>query len=653
MLVFPVAALLIILTVLRRSLDWREAILAAMVYWGASVVLISETLSALRLIDRWPVAISWLVICVAGGFWLVVVERRRSPRTVKSTDLSELIPAAREGATKILLGGAGVIVLLVGVTALLSPPNARDTMTYHLPRVVMWISNHSVRFFPTPDYRQLIFAPWAEFAMMHTYLLSGGDQLVNTVQFFSFLGSAIAVSVIAKMLGAGPRGQLLAGIACITIPERVSEASGSLNGYVVAFWVATTAVFMMRWNEESSRFNTVCVGLAAALALLTKGTAYAFLPFVVLACWWMGSRAARIRFLRMGVVFILLIVAINGPQYFRCYELTGSPLGLPASDNVVQQSVNLAIHPITVQGTLANVLRNVALQVGTPSESVNSHIERVFRLAIRRLGVNPDDHSAIYSFGGSSFRVPRPTPSEMHATNPLHLALFLVCAGFIFRNGPKGMWRRAFWLCGGLILSFLFFCAMLKWQEWGSRLILPLFVLGSALIGFVLEQNFSRKSATAVCSVLLIVASLFSAMNRTRSLVPWNRVADVYHPRSALYFSEQPEIAPTYVAVAQAVNQSGCGDVAIDSYMDDLQVTHPMQSFVVYPLLALIHADGRTRTVSYTGVRNPSSRYRDQVPHPAPCMVVCLECANIPEKWNDYRGLGDGASVFNSIVTFR
>jgi hypothetical protein len=65
-----------------------------------------------------------------------------------------------------------------------------------------------------------------------------------------------------------------------------------MNTYVLAFWLTAS------WNEDPSWFNLVCAGLSAGLAIFTKGTAYAYLPFLVLACWWMGSASARIKYLK-------------------------------------------------------------------------------------------------------------------------------------------------------------------------------------------------------------------------------------------------------------------------------------------------------------------------------------------------------------------
>jgi hypothetical protein len=86
--------------------------------------------------------------------------------------------------------------------------------------------------------------------------------------------------------------------------------------------------------------------------------------------------------------------------------------------------------------------------------------------------------------------------------------------------------------------------------------------------------------------------------------------------------------------------------------LKDAAVKHSPKSLFVYPILAMIHADGKTRSVWYTGVNNLTARYANQAPHPAPCAVICLECAKVPAKWAEYRDVGGRASVFDYIVVF-
>jgi len=648
MISLPILAFVLFFLALReKGIEWRRAFLVASVLWGASVVGVTEILSVPRLLTRAAVAVSWAAICL-GVLAFLLVLRRRTPR-VNPPNAAPDAPLDR--VTRGLLAAAIVIVLLVGINALVAPPDGWDAMEYHLPRVVMWMSNHSVRLYATPDYAQLIFGPWAEYAMMHTYLLWGSDRLVNLVEFFSLIGSLVGVSLIAKMLGAGARGQALAVLVCATIPEGILEASGPMNTYVLSFWITTTVAFLMLLNEDASWLNTICVGLAAGLALLTKGSAYVFLPFLVLACWLMGSRGARMVFLKRCTVFLLLIFAINAGQYARCYDLTGSPIGLPFPDGGPR--LHWMVDHVSAREILANAIRNLSLHLSTPIPAVNSATEHLLRAGLRAMGVDPDDPREIWP--AATFRLNAFSTDETIAADPLHLVLLLLSFGLFLWWRKKDVRPEARWYALGIIAAFLFFCAMLRWQKWASRHHQPLFVLGAVLVGLTLERYVSRRIATLASVLLLISASFFALANRTRALIPWSRVDDVYRPRPLLYFTDTHDAeAATYIAAANAVNQLDCGQIAIESYtaLPASKINHSPKSFYVYPLLALIHADGRNRSVWYTDVHNLSSRYSNEKLHPAPCAVICLSCAKIPGKWDEYRPVGGRASVFEHIVIF-
>jgi hypothetical protein len=591
-------------------------------------------------------AIFWLAICAAEFLFLKIFT------TFISSVKHPVEPSA--GCLNSVIRGfcisAGVICALVAITAIVAPPSLWDAMDYHLPRVIMWMNNHSVRFYATPDYTQLIYGPWAEYAMMHTYMLWGSDRFVNMIQFFSMVGSLIGVSLIAKSLGATGWGQVLSAVICVTIPEGVLEASGSANTYVLALWMTAAIAFLMNWNEDPSWFNFVCAGLSTALAIFTKGTAYVFLPFLILACWCMGSPPSRIKFLNRTALFLLLILAINGPHYLRCYRLTGSPLGLPLPDGGAR--VHLTVDHVTLKGTFANAVRNLSLQLGTPSARVNLRIEKAFRWTIEKIGSDPDDPKMIWRDGGL-FRINHFSLSEIHASNPLHLFLLLVAIASVVWKYREATERRALCYALGVVAAFFSFSALVLWQFWSSRYELPLFVVGSALTGFVLERQFSRRVGIAIGLLLIASALPFVIANRQRSLVRWSLVDDIYHPRSVLYFTDTHEtVAPLYIAAADAVNKLDCGDIGMDSYVSPVDAGHDPRSFFVYPLLAMIHADGINRRVWYSGVHNLTSRYLDAESHGTPCAVVCLDCARVPSKWAEYKRVGWRASVFDYIVVF-
>jgi hypothetical protein len=79
------------------------------------------------------------------------------------------------------------------------------------------------------DAAVVLMGPGAEFVLLQIHALWGGDRLDNLVQWSTFLGCILGVTVIARSLGAGRRGQVLAAVICATIPEGILGASGAKN----------------------------------------------------------------------------------------------------------------------------------------------------------------------------------------------------------------------------------------------------------------------------------------------------------------------------------------------------------------------------------------------------------------------------------------
>ena len=356
-----------------RGEGWRSAALGAATCWGVFVALSTELLSVPRLITRPALVLAWLLLTLGSFAYAATIQAGRPAKVVDGSapDATRL-----DKLDWFLLSITGLLVALVGLTAIVSAPNTWDAMAYHMSRIVQWMTNRDVGLYPAFYSVQLFLSPWAEYAMMHLDVLYGGDRLVNLIEWFSMIGSIIGVSLIAQRLGAGIRGQILAAIACATIPAGLLEASGAMNTYVAAFWIVVAVYYFLRWNEDHTWPLTFGMGSALGLAIMTKGTAYVFLPCVLLACWWIGSAASRKLLLLRVPVLVLAILVLNGPLFVRNYRLSGSPLGFaaPLGDDTLRQYSNSRY---SASITFANVVKNLSLHVVTPIGAVNREASRL------------------------------------------------------------------------------------------------------------------------------------------------------------------------------------------------------------------------------------------------------------------------------------
>lgn len=555
----------------------REAFLKALVLAGAASVAIAEVLSLFHAFTRAGVLAGWVVAMAAAALWF---------RPKFSRPKLGVVDA-------LLLAAIGAILLLTAYAALVYPPNSADAMAYHLPRVIYWIQNRSVAFFPTPYLNQIMLQPFAEYAMAQTYLLSGGDHFVNLVQWTGFIGSVVAVSLIAQAMGLGRRGQWLAAFACATLPNAILQASGAKNDCLEALWLAAMLYFALR-------SQTVFLALALGLAAGTKATAFLFAPSLLVAAW--AITKPNWRQLRVELAAIAAgVLLLNLPQYARNLDLSGSPLGFDSA--FADGSFRWRNDALGWKPTVSNVLRNLSEQLGGRSQAMNRRVYDTVVEIHSALGIDPQDPSTTWKW--TQYAPPRNANHEADANNRWHLGLIAAAflAAAFLRNRP--------WLLysAGLAAAFLAFCFYLKWQPFFSRLELPLFVLGAPLIASLLTDLRPALLSLGLCLFLL-------DGTRHPPLDNWTRpLRGPRAPRELAYFNDLSQFHNRDFILAEVdrVAASGCQVVGIDINQSQLE----------YPLQALLREKNPRIRFVHGNVNNPSLKYRP-ADDPAPCITVVL-----------------------------
>ncbi|MBI4898339.1 MAG: glycosyltransferase family 39 protein [Actinobacteria bacterium] len=586
----------------------REAFAVTCVVWAVFSVAAVELLSLGaghdvaagrhgHLTRGWLLAL-WLPVAVAGG---VSAWRFRAVIARLKTDLTDGWLKSSVWM-RACLATIVACVAIVGAVALLAAPNNWDSMTYHLARVVAWIRLGGVAHYATNVEPQLYQPPGAEMLIAQWQLLTGGDLLAASVQWFAFAGSAVTASLAAARLGAARVGQIVAALLVVTTPMAIMQGSSTQNDLLTGFWLLIAATLALGVSEFDDRgdMRTLAACLAVGLAVLTKGTALMYgLPVIALiaACTLRrGISTRRVAVLAAGAA---LVIAPNVQHLAQNHATYGSFLATGSGGNFYK---NENAGPRTI---LSNAVRNASVHLNLPSEPANRALEKSIRKGLKAIGADPDDPAN--TFEGRPFEVGKFGPHEDHAGNLALLLLSIWAVGMVAFVGRYRTRRRLAW-AGVLCVQALLFCVLLKWQAWHARLHLPMFVLAAPLVAVCLETVRRRRAIGVVLTLITLAAVPYLFYNYTRPLVGGRSVLTT--PRDSQYFLPRRNIEAPYRGVLAAVRQTGERDVGLIVSLDDW----------VYAFHALAGDGGpRFREVS---ADNRSRRYATTLPD----LVVCVNC---------------------------
>ncbi|MEI8011080.1 MAG: hypothetical protein WCI27_01175 [Candidatus Omnitrophota bacterium] len=580
-IMLPVTAFILALLYYRIKVSfagWRFAALLAAVTLAVLAVLFIEIASPFSALSSLSVRLFW------GGMILLfgLMAGWRLKRT--GFRFSRLPPLGW-----MEWGALGLVAILfiinIGV-AFIAPPNNWDSMTYHLPRVMHWAANGSVRFYPAFIERQLLYPPGAEYCLLHLHLLSGGDRWFNFLQLLSWIGVGISTSLIAGCLGAGRPGQLLAGVVAVTIPMAVLQSTSTQNDLFVSFWISAVIALGLLWRKRPAWSTIFAAAAALGMSMLVKGTFFVVIPFAV----WMAI-CTRQRFFRHCLIFGFMILLLVGGHVFRVW--TWQDHSLLSTEKSAPLMLRHDPAAIAVNG-----MCQMATGLMTPFFSADAFLVGVVARASFALGI---DLRSPELFGSAFNGLVDPLLfyDEDYASAPVRMILVLILPVLLWwRKATPGGWGYyACWMAGWVL-----FFVIVSWQPWITRLHLPLIVLSAPLLG-VIAGNSRRWLAVAGIP-LFVFAFLTIGNHATRPLFGANRI--LIGAREHYYFMKKPECAPAFIRATAVIRSSGYKEIGLIEGSDSWE----------YPLWAL---------TGYGAVKYRLLGLPGAVPQPPPRLLVTLD----------------------------
>jgi hypothetical protein len=502
---------------------------------------------------------------------------------------------------KLLMGVLTVQLCLLFVQGLLYPPNNWDSLTYHMSRIMYWIGNESVDYFPTHILRHLYQPPFAEYFILNINLLNGNDFLSNSVELFFLIQCLVVVYAVLSMFQTGRFLKLLALFLVITIPAVELQSTTTKNDIVCAFFVLSALFYTLKVTKNNSVNNSVFLGLSVGLGFITKGTAYVFMaPILAFYAFYVLSVVLKnksIKPIGLAALAMILALSLNAKHYSRNYALNKSFLNI--DDTEAKAYANEKMNGKLL---FSNLLKNSGLHLGYP---VEEYCDTLIRKTHKAIGVSIDDKNLNYL--GISYQSARAAVThEDYVTNTIHfflwaVAFLILVFQFLFSKTKKS---TEIIIVIVLVAQILLFTGYLKWQPWHTRLHIPIFILLVIPIIMACQKAKWFSKMVWVSTPLLLYSFIFYFLyNNLRPIQNdsvYTKNLRVDDNRFKKYFANQLHLYPEYKVVLKELYNSNPKKVGLK--MMDWE--YPLFNSYYYDHLKLIAIDVNNNTGSLAQENN-------------------------------------------------
>ncbi len=588
--------------------EWQEALIQTALFWSAYLALGTELLSLFRALTTTGVAALW----TSALLFLIVGHVRYKTFTKARSKLKAILKGVTfEWFDLSLLAVIFLTLIIILITAVMSPPNIHDVLTYHMSRVMYWVQNRALTFFPTSITWQLYYPPFSEFSQLHWQLLAGRDTLSAFHQWYSLVFILVAVVTIAKLIGVNRRGQLVSALFFVSLPIVVLQASGGKNDVVLtAFFMALAYYVVKAVYHPLGWMDYVSAGLAFALGVMTKGHFVIFsLPLLLWLLWSMLRNSGCRKTLVFAGIGLLSVLLLNGGHWVRNTLTFGDPTNTSEAGFIVNGRFGVDV-------LFSNLTRNTALQLSSVGR-VNQVVEDQLAALHDVMGIPLFDLDT--TLGPKAF-YSNPTREEV-AGNPIHFVItsfaFIAVIVLMLRRINHSQAKTALGLSLSAIVGMVFFSGVFRWQAWGTRYFIFYYALFAPVVGCLIGMLKPRWTSGlfAIVLILVMVNPLINNYSRSFSWSAENRNSIWRMSRRGLRFANHRIYEGAVLELTHLMEISGCR-----TYGMSIGGNSPE-----YLIWGTLTPDSRDYYLEHMDVENLSAVHATE--NFDPCGIIVLEAA--------------------------
>lgn len=549
-----ILALLVFLFFYNFKTSLSRSIIVTLLQFSVAIVFITESLSIFESLNLKGIFIYWSLVLI---FCLIFTIYNRK---MFYTKLNEFYRILRKNfknfnlTEKILLFSILMVLSSIFLQGVLYPPNNWDSLTYHLTRIMYWISNNSLDHFQTNILRNLYQPPFSEYIILHVNFLSGNDSFSNSVQWFFLIGSSAIVWQLLTYFKISKTIKLLSVIFLITIPSVALQASTTKNDIISGFFILSSLLYFIKIYHNPKWNYFVFLGISIGAGVLTKGTFYLYVFPIILLFVFLYLKTGFLKKSK-NIIYTLLAISIaimiNTGHFSRNYQLNGNIISIDQAESEAYSNKEFSMKIFT-----SNLLKNIGLHVNYPFIEEYDSFNKMIH---KKINVNLEDNQLNYL----SIKYNPPQIKSTHedgVSNFLHLVLiFGMFLTFLIKTQNNKNIVLLRYISVALILQLILFCLVIKWQPWHTRLHIPIFMLSSVVV-FIWIDFIKKKLILVYIFLLLLIlnTSFFIIYNNLRPFkidFEYTKSINIGDSNYKKYFSNQLHLHQEYQAITFKIKE--------------------------------------------------------------------------------------------------